>query len=319
MKHLLNILVVLTATHCNLANAQSVWRILVGYPPGGVQDQQARLFAEKLREATGRPFIVETRAGAAGQLAVDTLATSPTDGATLLMTADSNISVWPHTVRKPAYLPVNDFAGVAHTGDYRIALAVAANTPVKDLAGFVAYSKTQPGPVGYGTAGAGTNLHFHGVLISQITGARMNHVPYKGTGPAIVDLTGGHVPAGVLPLGSLAPHARAGKLHVIAQTGDGRSTSFPEVPSFKELGHAALSFSGWYGLFARAGTSPEVIRRYNEVVVQSMKTTELRDKMRTWELDIRELTPAQFQALVREDTERWGPVIRASGFTASSE
>lgn len=301
------------------ASAQTSWRILVGYPPGGVQDQQARLFAEKLKEATGRPFIVETRAGASGALAAEALVAAPADGATLLMTADSNVSVYPHIVRKPRYLPVDDFAAVAHTGDYRIALAVANSVTARDLNSFVAWSKSQPGGAAYGTAGAGTNLHFQGVLIAQLTGARMSHVPYKGTGPAIIDLVGGHVPAGVLPLGSLVPHARAGKLHVLAQTGEGRSPSFADVPSFKELGYPALSFSGWYGLFARAGTPPDLVRRYNEVVLQSLRTPELKERMRGWELDIRELSPAQFQALVKEDTERWGPVIRGSGFTPESE
>src|SRR4051812_4758888 len=186
-----NVIALLALLYAALpASAQTQYRILVGYPPGGVQDQQARLFAEKLKEATGRPFIVETRAGASGALAAEALVAGPADGATLLMTADSNVSVYPHTVKKPRYLPVNDFAAVAHTGDYRISIAVGTAIPARDLNAFVAWTKTQPGPVGYGTAGAGTNLHFQGVLISQVTGAHLNHIGYKGTGPAIVDLVG---------------------------------------------------------------------------------------------------------------------------------
>ena len=300
------------------ASAQTSWRVLVGYPPGGVQDQQARYIADRLREATARPFVVETRAGAAGQLAVDALIAAPADGATLLMTADSNISVYPHIVKKPSF-SLADLAPVAHTGDYRIAFAVGQAVPASDLRAFVEWTKGQPGPVGYGTAGAGTNLHFHGLLIAQATGARLNHVGYKGTGPAIVDLVGGHVPAGVLPLGSLVPHAKAGKLRVLAQTGDNRSPSFPDVPSFSELGQPALSFSGWYGLFAKAGTPADTVRRYNDLWLQALRTAELRDRMRAWQLDSRELSPQQFQSHVKADTDRWGPVIRASGFTAGSE
>lgn len=299
------------------AGAQT-YRVLVGYPPGGVQDQQARMFAEKLREATGRPFVVETRSGAGGQLAVDALLAAPADGATVLMTTDSNICAYPHTVKKPPYW-YSDFAPVAHTGDYRIAVAVGAAIPAHDLRSFVAWSKSQPGPAGYGTPGAGTNLHFYGVLVSQATGARLTHVAYRGTGPAIIDLVAGHVPAGVLPLGSLVPHVKAGKVRVLGQTGDNRSPSLPDVPSFKELGHASLSFSGWYGALARAGTPPDLVRRYNEVWRQALRTPELQQKMRQWELDTRELTPQQFLALAKEYTDRWGPIIRSSGFTASSE
>ena len=301
------------------AAAQTQYRILVGYPPGGVQDQEARIFANTLREATGRPFVVETRTGAAGQLAAEALLLAPADGATLLMTADSNISVYPHTVKKAAYTPLTDFVPIAHTGDYRIALAVGAAVPASDLQTFIKWTQAQPGPSGYGTAGAGTNLHFYGVLLAQATGARMYHVPYRGTGPAIIDLIAGHIPAAVLPLGSLLPHVNAGKVRVLGQTGDNRSASLPDVPSFKELGYPALSFSGWYGLFARAGTPADMVDRYNEIVVQALRTPEIKKRMREFELDIRELTPQQFLAMVKADTERWGPVIRSSGFTARSE
>jgi tripartite-type tricarboxylate transporter receptor subunit TctC len=201
------------------AAAQTQYRILVGYPPGGVQDQEARIFADKLREATGRPFVVETRTGAAGQLAAEALLLAAPDGAPLLMTADSNISVYPHTVKKAAYSPLIDFVPIAHTGDYRIALAVGTAVPANDLRAFINWTQAQPGPSGYGTAGAGTNLHFYGVLLGQTTGARMSHVAYRGTGPAIIDLVAGHIPAAVLPLGSLLPHVKAGKIRVLGQTG----------------------------------------------------------------------------------------------------
>ena len=306
----------LAGTTCVVAQTQ--YRILVGYPPGGVQDQQARVLADRLREATGRPFIVETRAGASGQLAVDTLLQSPADGATLLMTTDSNVSIYPHTVRKPTYTP-DDFAPVSHTGDYRMALAVGTAVPATDVRSFIAWTQGPAGPAGYGTPGAGSILHFYGVLLAQATGARLTHVAYKGTGPAIADLVGGHVPVAVVPLGSLLPHAKAGKVRVLGQTGDGRSAEFSDIPTFRELGYSTLSASGWYGLFARGGTPADLVRRYHEVVQQSLRTPELTKRMRDWQLERRELTPAQFMDLVRADTERWAPVIKSSGFTAGSE
>jgi tripartite-type tricarboxylate transporter receptor subunit TctC len=216
-------------------------------------------------------------------------------------------------------VPLSDFVALAHGGDYRISLAVHPSVPANDLKSFIAWTRTQPGPVGYGTAGAGTNLHFYGVLFTQVSGANMNHVPYRGTGPAVVDLIAGHLPATVLPLGGLLPNARAGKIRILAQTGDNRSPSLPDVPSFKEAGFPMLAFSGWYGFFAPAGTPTEIVERYNDVIVKAIRTPEIQERMRGFELEPREMSAAQFQAFVKADTERWAPIIKASGFTATSE
>jgi tripartite-type tricarboxylate transporter receptor subunit TctC len=294
-------------------------RIIVNYPPGGGLDATARMIAEKLSENTGRAYVVENRAGAAGTIGAAALKGAPPDGSILLFAPDSNISVYPHTVKKPTYLPLSDFVGIAHGGNYRIALAVSANAPAKDLRELVAWSKTQSAPIGYGTAGAGTNLHFFGTLLVQATGANMNHIPYRGTVPALTDLVAGHVPAAVLPMGSMLSHGRSGKIRFLAQTGDDRSASLPDVPSFKELGYPMLAVSGWYGLFAPIGTPVDTINRFNDVVVKALRTAEVREKMRTFELDIREMNPVDFQSMVKADTERWGPIIRNSGFTAAAE
>ncbi len=294
-------------------------RILVNYPPGGGLDATARMLAEKLSESSGRSYVVENRAGAAGAIGAAALKGAPADGSVLLFAPDSNISVYPHTVKKPAYVPLTDFVGIAHGGIYRIALAAHAGVPAKDVKELAAWSKTQSAQVGYGTAGAGTNLHFFGTLLVQVTGANMTHVPYRGTVPAITDLVAGHVAAAVLPMGSLLSHVRSGKIKYLAQTGDDRSVNAPDVPSFKELGYPMLAVSGWYGLFAPAGTPADVVNRINEVVVRTLRTQDGRERMRKFELEIREMTPADFQAMVKADTERWAPIIQKSGFTPSAE
>ncbi|MSQ70210.1 MAG: twin-arginine translocation pathway signal protein [Betaproteobacteria bacterium] len=301
------------------AAAQTQNRVIVGYPPGGALNTVARLLADKLSDATGRAFVVENRAGAAGTIGAAALKGAPADGSTLFFGPDSNVSVYPHTVKKPVYTPLTDFVAIAHGGDYRIALAVHNSVPANDLRTFIAYTRAQPGATGYGTAGAGTNLHFYGVLIGQVTGANINHVPYRGTGPAIVDLVAGHLPATVLPIGSMMPHYKAGKIRFLGQTGDNRPSNVPDVPTFKELGYPSLAFSGWYGMFAPAGTPVDVINRYNDVIVKAFRTAELKERMQGYELEIREMSAAEFQTFVKADTERWGPIIRNSGFTASSE
>ena len=302
-----------------LASAQGAGRIIVPYPPGGSLDAMARYLAGKLSDGTGRSYVVENRTGAAGAIGSAALKGGPTDGSLLLMAPDSNVSVYPPTVAKPAYVPATDFVAVAHSGSYRIALAVNAAVPANDVQSFVAWTKTQPGQVGYGTAGAGTNLHFYGVLFTQVSGANLTHVPYRGTGPAVVDLVAGHLQAVMLPMAALIPHAKAGKIRLLAQTAEDRPANLPEVPSFKEVGFPMLGFAGWYGIFAPAGTPAEVVNRYNDLIVQSIRTPETRERMRSLELEPREMTAAQFQAFVRADTDRWAPIIRNSGFKPAAE
>jgi tripartite-type tricarboxylate transporter receptor subunit TctC len=309
----------LLASVTTMAGAQTTVRVVVPYPPGGSLDAMGRLIASKLADSMGRTFVVENRTGAAGAIGSASVKGAATDGSVLLFAPDSNISVYPETVAKPAYVPLNDFVAIAHSGDYRISLAVHSSVPTNDLRSFIAWTKTQPGAVGYGTAGAGTNLHFYGVLFTQVSGANMNHVPYRGTGPAVVDLVAGHVPATVLPMGALLPHAKAGKIKILGQTGDDRSASLSEVPSFKELGFPQLAFSGWYGVFAPAGTPDAIVNRYNEAIIQAIRTPEVSERMRGFELEPREMSAAEFQAFVKADTERWAPIIKASGFTPTTQ
>jgi len=302
-----------------VASAQPAGRVVVPYPPGGSIDTMARVIAGKLAEATGRSFVVENRAGAAGAIGAASVKGGPTDGSLVLIAPDSNISVYPATVTKPAYAPLQDFVAIAHTGDYRIALTVHPSVPARDLKSFVAWTKSQPDAVGYGTAGAGTNLHFYGALFAQVSGANMKHVPYRGSGPAVIDLIAGHIPAVMLPFGSQLANFKSGRLRMLAQTGENRAASAPDVPSFKELGYPMLAFPGWYGIFAPAAAPAELVNRYNDVIVKAIRTPEVRERMRAVELEPREMSASEFQAFVKADTERWAPIIKASGFTPGAE
>src|SRR4051812_7341928 len=309
----------LLAAVAGVASAQNAGRVIVPYPPGGSIDAMARIVAGKLGDATGRTFVVENRGGAAGAIGSASVKGGPNDGSLVLIAPDSNISVYPATVAKPAYVPLEDFVAIAHTGDYRIALSVHPSVPANDLKSFIAWTKSQPDGVGYGTAGAGTNLHFYGVLFAHVSGANMKHVPYRGSGPAVTDAIAGHIPALMLPFGSQLANIKAGRLRVLAQTGADRTASAPDAPSFKELGYPMLAFPGWYGIFAPAGTPADIVNHYNDVIVKAIRTPELRERMKSLELEPREMTAAQFQAFVKADTERWAPIIKASGFTPAAE
>jgi tripartite-type tricarboxylate transporter receptor subunit TctC len=313
------LLCIASSLFASAAFAQATGRVVVPYPPGGSIDAMARVVATKLGEATGRTFVVENRAGASGAIGCASLKGGPTDGSLVLIAPDSNISVYPATVKKPAYLPVVDFVALAHTGEYRIGLSINPSVPAADLKSFIAWTKAQGDAVPYGTAGAGTNLHFYGVLFAHVSGANMKHIPYRGSAPAMTDLVGGQIAAVMLPFGSQLGHLHAGRIRMLAQTGENRAASAPDVPSFKELGFPMLSVPGWYGIFAPAGTPAEIANHYNDVIVKAIRTPEVRERMKNLELEPREMSAAEFQAFVKADTERWAPIIKASGFTPGAE
>lgn len=301
------------------AQAQTAARILSGYPPGGAVDALARVFAEKLAEAIGRPFVVETRAGAAGQIAAMALKASAPDGNTLMVVPDSAIVLYPHTVRTPAYDTLNDFVPVAHAGSYEIGLAVGAGVPANDLREWISWAKADKKNATYGSAGAGTNLHFLGLMLGQATGVQLVHVPYRGNGPAIADLLGGQIPAIMIPYVQMLPHVKAGKIRILAHSGDRRASVAPEIPTFKELGYPPLDVSGWYCIIAPAGIRPEVVARYNEIIIQAGRTPGVRDRMRAFDLEIREMAPAEIAAMLKAQYDRWRPIVKASGFSADSQ
>jgi tripartite-type tricarboxylate transporter receptor subunit TctC len=301
------------------APALAQTRIISGFPPGGGVDSLARIFAERFSEALGRPVVVETRTGAAGVISAQALKASAPDGNTLMVAPDSMITLYPHTVSKPAYDTLADFTAVAHLGGYPIALAVGASSPATDLKEYISRAKAAPANANYGTAGAGTTLHFIGLIIGQATGVGMTHVAYRGVAPALTDVIGGQVPAVILPLGTLLPQANGGKIRILAHSGSRRSTAAPNVPTFRELGYPTVEITGWFGLFAPARTPAEIVGRYNSIVIQAVRTAATQEKLRALDMDTREASPAELAAALKAEYERWGPVVKASGFSADSQ
>lgn len=300
-----------------IAQSQPV-RVITGYPPGGAVDALARMFSERISESLGRPAIVETRAGAAGLIAAQAVKSAPADGNTLLVAPEGIFVLYPHTVAKPAFDTLNDFYPVAHLGGYPLGFAVNASVPAKDLKEYIAWAKRTPANLTYGTAGAGTTLHFFGLLVCNASGLGLVHVPYKGVGPAIADAIGGQVPALVLPLGTLLPQANAGKLRVLAHSSGRRSDVPPGILTFRELGFPIES-SGWFGLFAPANTPVAITTRLNDIVIQSLRNETVRGKLRALDLDIAEMSPAELATKLKVEHDRWGPIVKASGINADSQ
>jgi tripartite-type tricarboxylate transporter receptor subunit TctC len=293
-------------------------RIISGFPPGGAVDALARIFAERLAESLGRPVVVETRAGAAGLIGAQAVKSSVPDGNTLMVVPDSMITLYPHTVKKPGYDSLNDFLPIAHVGSYPFGFAISTSVPAGDLNEYLAWARSS-GNANYGTAGIGTNMHFLGLVIGQVTGLPMTNVAYRGVGPAITDVVAGQIPAVILPLGTILPQAAGGKVKLIAQSGSKRAQAAPNIPTFRELGLPTIEAYGWFALFAPAGTPSTVVNRYNDIVVQATRTAATREKLRALDLEVREMTPAELVSQLKVEYDRWAPVVKASGFSADSQ
>ena len=296
------------------ALAQAPARMISGFPPGGAVDILARVFAEEWSKAIGRPAIVENITGAGGLLAMQNLKSSPPDGNTLAVSTDSSLVVYPHTVAKPAYDTFADFTAIAHAGGTVNALAIGTHVPAKSLGEFAAWAKANPEKSSFGASGAGSALQFYGLLIAQTVGMPMTHVPYKGVGPSIADVVGGQIAATVAPIGTLQPQAKSGKVRVLGHSGSARIAGAPEVPTFKELGYAALESPIWFGIVGPGGMRPELAGRLNETFVQAMRTPAVRERMARLDLEIREMSAAEFAAQLKADYERWGKIVKASGW-----
>ena len=291
-------------------------RVLVGFPPGGNVDILARVFAEELTKAMGRPFIVETRPGATGQIAAEMVKASPADGYTLMVCPDATLVVRPLTLRRAPYDPVTDFTSVAHLGLSQQALGINTDVPAKTLREFAAWVKANPSKASVALPGMGGSMHFFTIMIGQELGIQLQPVGYKGSGPAMADLAAGHVPSSVNPLGTMLPQTRAGKVRLIGVSGAQRAPTSPDSPTFNEQGYPQLNMGSWFGLFAPAGLPAELTVRFNSLVIQAERTAAIRERMNGLDLEIQELSPADFSALVKRDYERWRPIVKASGFIA---
>jgi tripartite-type tricarboxylate transporter receptor subunit TctC len=290
-------------------------RIVVGFPAGATLDSLARQVAEKLRASLNQPVIVENRTGAGGRLAAEYVKGQPGDGMTLLMTPLANMVTMPHSHKGLRYDPFRDFTPVSHVANFQLAFAVGPAVPSQSLRDYVALVKTDPKAGNYASAAAGSIPHFLGVMFARTAGIEMTHVPYKGTAPALTDLVGGQIAAAVMTVPDIAQLQRAGKVRALAVAGAKRSAALPDVPTFREQGFD-LEGTGWYAVFAPAATPKDTVDRMSRAIAQATRTPDLLAWIEKGGMEATGTTPAELAAIVRADYDRWGPVIKASGFTS---
>ena len=288
-------------------------RILVGFPAGAGLDTMTRLVAEKMRVSLGQPVIVDNRPGAAGQIAMSALKASPPDGQTLVMTPLVTVVTAPHLFPKLPYDAFADFVPVAHTANFLFAYVAGPNVPAQSLADFVALVKKDPKHGNYASAGAGSLPHFFSILFAQTAGIDMTHIGYKGTAPALIDLLGGQISSFMGTVSDVAAQHKSGKVRVLATSGAARARELPDVPTFRELGYA-IEGGGWYGAYAPAKTPKETVDRLAAAMVDAIRAPDVREKLEALGMDPTGLGPAELARIHKSDFDKWGPVIKASGF-----
>ncbi len=289
--------------------------IVVPNPPGGVVDSSARLAADPLARLLGQAVVVDNRGGASGNIAYQMVARAPKDGYTLLASYSA------YHVGNPALFPKlpwdqKDFAPVALIAAATNVIAIHPSLPAKNLKEFLAYLKQNPGKVNYASQGNGSLSHIGTELFDQTTQTEMTHVPYKGSGPAIQDVLSGQVQVFITTPPSVMGHVQTGKLKALAVTSKTRHPMMPEVPTTAEAGLPGFELEAWVGLFAPAGTPPDVIAKLSESVKKVLELPETKKRAETLGIEPRYLGPEALAALVKKDTEYWGKVIKARNIKA---
>lgn len=296
-------------------------RIVVGFPPGGAPDLVARRLADQLSGKLAKAVIVDNRPGAGGRIAVDIARQSPADGLTLLLNPAGVLTINPHSYKKLNYEPFNDFAPVSLAAMIDFGFAVGPGVPaeVKTLAQFASWAKTAPpGKVTYGSPAAGAPPHLVGDVVSRSLGLSMTHIPYRGATPALNDLMGGQISALVLTLGDLVQQAKAGRLRVLASSGPARSKFAPDVPTFTELKVPGLEQRDWFGIYIAGSPNSEVLTRVGVAVRKALLSPEYSRALAVGGIEASMSSPDELDKLGRGDLKRWGPIVKASGFSADS-
>ena len=291
-------------------------RLVVPFPPGGPADSVARVLAQKLIDATGQQFVVDNRAGATGTIGAGIVAKSPPDGYTLLLGTSNELAMSPGLYDKLPYDPARDFTPVSNVINFPNILVVNPHLPARNVNELVALARAKPGQLSFATSGIGSTNHLTGVVFESLTKVKLNFVPYKGGGPAVTDLMGGHVDAMFATMPSVVPYVKSGKLKALVLTDDKRWNALPAVPSAKEAGVPALIVITFNGILGPAGMPDAVVTKLNADIVAVANSPDMKERMRAQAAEISTTTPDEFAALLRNDFAKWSKVIKQAGMRA---
>jgi tripartite-type tricarboxylate transporter receptor subunit TctC len=290
-------------------------RIVVPFPPGGATDITARVLAEKLQAKWGQPVLVENRPGAGGNLGSELVAKAPPDGHTMVLGVTGSHGINVSLYRKMAYHPLNDFEPVVHATLYPNVIAVHPSVPASGLKELIDRARAAPGQLSYGSDGNGTASHLGMELVKARAKVFIVHLPYRGSAPLLADLIGGQIQIGVTGLPAVLPHARAGRVRMLAVTTPQRAEAAPEVGTVAEQGFPGYVAAPWSGFFVPKGTPAAIVDRLSADLNAAMQFPDARQKMIDAGAPLVGGTPAQFRAFVEAEIRRWAEAVKFSGAT----
>jgi len=287
-------------------------RVVIGFAAGGPTEVAGRVIAQKLADRLRQPFVIDVRPGAGGNIAAEIVAKSAPDGYTLLIPAFAH-AVNPALHARLPFDTTRDFAPVALFASAANILAIHPSIPARSVAELVTLAKAPTAPLTFGSAGNGTASHLAGELFNMVTGAKLLHVPYKGSAPASADLLGGHIAAAFPGVAIVLPHARAGRLRALAITSLERSKAMPEVPTLSEAGLPGFEVISWYGVLAPAGTPKDIVERLNAEVNRSIHEADAMDRLASLGAEPAASTPDGFGRFIGRELAKWSKVVKAAG------
>jgi tripartite-type tricarboxylate transporter receptor subunit TctC len=295
-------------------------RLITGFAAGGTSDTLCRRVASRLQPDYGKAVVVENRTGAGGQIAVTYVKGQPADGATILQTPTSILTIYPHIYKKLPYDPLVDLTPltIACQFDFGFAVGPAVPASVKSVPEFLAWAKTNPAGANYGSPAAGSTPHFIGALLGKNAGVDLKHAAYRGTQPAMLDLLGGNVAAVSGPIGDITQHLATGKVRILGVSGAKRSRFAPDVPTFEEQGIKNVTHSEWFAFLLPAKASPEVVARANAAMKTALAQKDVIDGLGTFGLEAMSSSPQELTELLKKDTAKWAPIVKQIGFTAEN-
>lgn len=291
-------------------------RIIVPFPAGGPADSIGRHMGKALSDALKQPVVIENRAGAGGVIGLDAVAKAKPDGYTLGIGSIANMGINMSLMEKVPYDARKDFTPITNGGMTTGIILANASVPFNDFAGLIAFAKANPDKLGYATAGIGSVGHMVGLALEQETGAKLTHVPYRGTGPAAQDLLAGAVPLFIeTSLATAIQHMGSGRIKLIAVTRKDRSRMLPNVPGMGEVGHPSIDSPAWFGLVGPANMPPAVVARLNEVITASLRQPATSELYAHFGAEPAPTTPAEFGSYISREIDRWGKVVRAANLS----
>jgi tripartite-type tricarboxylate transporter receptor subunit TctC len=308
-------LVAATLTAPAVLAQERTMKIWIGFPPGGSADTIGRVLAEKMKVSLGQNVVVDNKPGAAGRLILGEIKRMPPDGQNLVLSPSGAMVIAPWLYNNLPYDPIKDFTPVSRIVTFDFAVTAGPGAPAGDLKSVLAWMKANPGKANYATSGAGTVPHFAGMLLSQAAGVPLTHIAYKGGAPASQDLIGGQVPLMVDTASETIEHHKAGKVRILAVTGEARNRALPDVPTLKELGINSTA-DAFFGLYGPAGMPSDLVARIDRAVADALRAPDIQERIYGFGLVPNHASGPQLALTQAEHLKKWETPIKASGFKA---